>query len=973
MQQKIAGFQQVRSLKIPEQDMEVLEYHHDKSGGRVIWLKNEDENRAFGIGFLTPPTDSTGVAHIVEHAVLSGSRKYPLKDPFMGMVKQSMNTFLNAMTYQDMTLFPVASMNEEDFHHLMDIYLDAVFFPKMYQEKYVFQQEGYHRELYAPEEDITLNGIVYNEMRGVYSSPDREVMQQIDETFHQGSTVAYESGGYPYAMSQLTYEDFLAFHRKHYRPNNAITVLYGKIDIDKALSQIDQDFFSHFQDEGTPIRLNCPPVPEGDRRQILFFDGDEAMTTEKDSYLSYHIPFAKGDSLEEIYLYQWLMTALVEGESSPLHQALVDGGYCQEVSIYASETYYQDFSLLLEKVDSRRADDIIAVIEETLKRVAHEGLDRDLLKACLQQMEFSLREMGGAERGVTTFIQLMSAWRYQKDPLKCLQYNRQIENLKQYLEGDRIEQVILDRLVHFKSRLVLVHEPKQDYHKNLDYKLAQQLAQEKEAMTSLELEQLLEENKGRLRYQQRPDRTEDLQKLPQLKKSDISEWVVNPTYEEISFSSGQIGFFHPETCGGIHYLTFSFPVTSLSVKDLSALKHWSILLASLSTEQRDFSDLEVNLAKVAKGVRFVPQVFVNQKDSNRYTLQFMVHLSTLTSQTSQALTLIREILTQTLFEDKERIRNILKRVKADLEERFDQSGHQLAIGELASQYSEAKACGNSLSGLAYYDALCEFLANFEMQYEDFKTQWQSFSQTLCQPNQCVVTLCSDEEGKEELIADVEEFLEGLGQVTQVQVYRPMEVETASRGNEGIISNSQVQYVVQGGRLLKPGERFNGHLPVVGNIISNEILHERIRVQGGAYGGGLSLLPTGEVFAYSYRDSHLNQTLEAYKGVGHAVRDLHLTQEEVDQFILGAVTRYQYPYAAKNVNEITLKRYFKGVTVEDCHRELKELLATTPEQVEMIAERIDRMLSEAQVVVYGNQDKLEKNRQVFDRIRPLKKN
>ncbi|WP_198434159.1 insulinase family protein [Aerococcus urinae] len=968
------GFVESEKIVSKEQGAVIHQFRHSAAGGQVIWIENDDPHRAFGIGFLTPAKDSTGVAHIVEHTVLSGSRKYPVKDPFMYMLKSSMNTFLNAMTYKDMTLFPISSMNETDFENLMSIYLDAVFFPRMYEEENIFRQEGYHKELHHPEDPITITGVVYNEMRGVYSDPDAEVCQQIDANFHPKTSVAYESGGYPYDIPKLSYQDFLAFHKKHYRPDNALVVVYGDVDIYRVLGQIDGEYFAHFQAGDDPIQLDLADLPEGDQRMTLYFDADGKQEEEGLAYLSYNIPFSKNQTVEDGFLYGIIMNALANGESSPLHKALVEGGYCQDVSVYSSGTYYNDFSLVLEKVNPDQVDTIIEVIERTLKKIADQGLDRDLVKACLNQTELQLREKGGSSRGVKTFIQLMSAWRYLDRPLEVLSYEKILSHLGQVLSFAQLEDLIRDRLVNFSSRLVIVHLPKQGYHQAKDQYLAQSLAQEKAQASDSEIEALIQENKDLKAYQEAPDSPEAQASLPQLTLADIEAEITDASEEEINHPTLAKLLYHPQVASqGIAYFNFSFSANHLNSDQLFLLKTWTILLGALGTASYTYEEIEVKLIQLTAGLTTRPKIYLDSQEPGQFNLQVQASFAAMADKSQAALDLVKEILTSTRFDDHKRIKNILDRVKYQMEQQFDQAGHQLAMGLLKAQYSSAQATSQALGGLDYYDQLADFLADFDQALPGLLEDLAHFQEQVLFSNTATIAVTASPNDKDRLIGQVQAFLADLPQSDQAgldHMKNPAPLHEA--GNIGLMSNSNVQYVVQGGPLtdLKASQR--GQLPVFTNIMSNEILHEKIRAQAGAYGAGLSMSPAGGVLAYSYRDPHLKQSLAVYQNMDQSFKDLDLNPDFVEQRIIGSLTHYQYPLTPKEVNALKLKRYFCKQSKADLEREFSDLIHTRQEDLLVLNDTVSQVMDDAKIVVYGNREKLQANQELFDQLRELKR-
>lgn len=946
---------------------EIYQFCHLASDGKLIWLKNDDQNKTFGMGFLTPPEDSSGAAHIVEHSVLSGSRKYPAKDPFMQMLKTSMNTFLNAMTFSDMTIYPVSSMNEKDFHNLMDVYLDAVLFPRMHEEENIFLQEGWHPEIFDADDPIKYNGVVYNEMRGAYSTPDRVVMQQVTSEFHPDSTYAHESGGYPYDIPDLTFDNFKAFHAKHYRPENALTYLYGDIDIDRTLAQIDKDFFSEFTQGKGQSQLELPSIDIGENTETLYFDADEQMLVDKDSYLSYTLPFSHADNLYELYLLSILSEALVDAEASPLRAALINRDYGQDISSYSGDSYYLDFGIILEHVDASKRDEIVNIIEKTLAQVSEEGLSRDLLESVINRNELQFRQAGGAMRGVMYFIQVMSAWRYDVSPSSALDYSDIFTQLREHLETDYYEEVIKERLMGANSKQVIVHEPQTGIYAKKDEEIIERLAQVKTEMSKAELQQLIDKNIQLRAYQLKED--DDLAKkaLPQLEINDVKREIVDIPTEEI-VGKHRI-FFHPQSAAGIRYVNIAFPMNVLSAEEISFTEDLMTLIGLVDTENYDYSTLDTELTKVTSGVSVSPKVYVVGEGDDDYTAQAILSFAAIGENSSRAFELILEILTKSQFDNQNRVKNILQRVKTSLEDSFENAGHQMAIGYLRSFYAQSSKYVQQFGGLDYYDHLNQLLKDFPTEFDHYLAKLTSIQEKLWHSNEVVVALTADEADRDSLVAETNDFLEALpNKKLSVQ---EIKFDLVSSNREAIKTNSNVQYVSVGGSLHDAGYTYSGKMVVLASLISKGYLHELIRAQGGAYGAGLSLTINGDVTTYSYRDPNLTKTIETYANMGEVLRQLEMTQEELDQFIIGSISRFHYPIVASNVNDITLQRHFKGRSKQMIEVSLHEALATTVEDLKDYADMLDKAVKQNNLVVFGNKQEIENNAELFDTIRVLK--
>ncbi|WP_195852621.1 insulinase family protein [Aerococcus sanguinicola] len=967
--EQIAGFHLVDQFQAPDANSLAFVYEHDQSGGRVLWLKNEDQNRAFGIGFITPPEDSRGAAHIVEHAVLAGSRKYPVKDPFMFMLKTSMNTFLNAMTFSDMTLYPVASMNEEDFHHLMDVYLDAVFFPRMLKERRVFEQEGWHLDLDEETGQLTYNGVVYNEMRGVYSSPDRTVIQDIDRYLHPDSTYAQDSGGYPYQIPDLTYEDFCAFHQAHYRPDNALAFLYGDLDIERALAQIDGDYFSHFQAGKGLSSLQTPAPSQEDRRYTAYYDGGKGDDRSTDSYLSYSLPFGQATCREDQYLLSLLADSLVNAESSPVRQAILEAGLAEDVSVYGGSGYYLDFTIVLERFDADRVDEAVALIQEVLRQAVAEGIDTKLLEAVIKRTEFALREAGGANRGVTKFIQCMSAWRYGISLDEDLNYSESFQAFRDKLGTGYYEAVVKDRLLGAKGRQILVHEPELGRHQAMDQALSQELADKAEAMTAEEIDQVKAANASLRSYQQTPDSPEAQATLPQLDITDVDREVAHIPEEKLTLAGGQVCLYHDQPAAGIRYVQLAFPLDQVAFEDLATLSDLLTFLGSVSTEAHAYADLDTAILTYANGLNFQAKLYRDSDQPDRYQAKLLVSFAALGQDSRQALALVEEILTASRFDEKARILNLLQRIKADLEDALESSGHSSALTRLQAMSVETARIAEELEGIAYYDHVCALLADFDKVFDDYSQALSDLQAKLWSSQGVTVSLTAEAADQAELVEEVQTFLAQLP--SEKAPAQDLIVPLSGTKQEGIRTNGNVQYVVQGGHLEPESFHYQGSAVVLAHFLSHAFLHEQIREQGGAYGAGFILSPAGDIAAYSYRDPHLDRTLAVYSQIADFIRQLDLDQATIDQFIIGAMTAFHFPIVPQAVNGLALRRHFKGETEDRINQRLQEALDTKLEDFKAYADEIEQAFSQQGLVVIGNQDKIGAASERFSDQRDLK--
>lgn len=963
------GFTLVDSQFIQDANAQVHTFTHEQSGGQVIWVENDDQNRTFGIGFKTPPKDSTGVAHIVEHSVLSGSRKYPAKDPFMTMLKTSMNTFLNAMTFSDMTIYPVSSMNEEDFHNLTDVYLDAVFFPKMMTEEHIFRQEGWHKELFDVDEPIIYNGVVYNEMRGAYSDAERIIMQDVTANMHPNSTYAHESGGYPYDIPNLTFENFKQFHADHYRPDNALAYVYGDIDIDRTLRQINGDFFSEFSTiNHEKIQFDLPKTAEGHREYQAFYDADERKTSEQDSYLTYMTHVGTSTDLTDNYVANILSDALIEAEAAPIRLALIEAGLAEEVEAMGSDGYYLDFGLVLKQFNPENKDKALAVIKATLNDLVANGINRDLLEGVINTREFAARQAGGAMKGITYEIQMTMAWRYDMSPTEVLHFSKYYDDLRAKLDTDFYERWIQDNLLDAATSLVGIYQPKVGLFKAQDEQLTAQLAAEKAAMTDQDIQALIEENQALRNYQDTPDTEEARQTLPKLAISDVPRTTQAIAEEVLTGQQGVPVLFHEQDASGIRYVQMAYRLDHITAEDLPYVNYLAILLGLLDTENYDYRQMDIEMMKATAGISMRPKVFIREGSKDDYVPVLVASFAAIGDHSARGFELLQDTMTFTDFSDKARILNVLQRTKFNMSQSYEGAGHRVAISRLRSFYSQAAKYEDVIAGLTFYDHMTDLIENFSTKADAFIEKLREVNGKIWDPRMLTVSLTADGVDQSALLDQVNHFIDQAKPADSVE---PVNVQFDLVGNhyhEAIQTNGNVQYVSVGGPV--PVEDYNGRYVVFANILSKDYLHENIRAKGGAYGAGLSLTAAGDVTTYSYRDPNVDKTVAVYQNLPAFLENPGLSQDDLEQLIIGSMTSFHYPLTPASVNNLMVTRHFRGMTKDMVDARLSQALDTKVADLIAFKAQIQTALDADNLVVFGNKQKIEESKQVFNHKRTI---
>lgn len=965
----LSGFLKTDEKPSRETGSQAVFYEHVQSGAKLLHLKNQDAHLAFGIGFRTPPKDSTGVAHIVEHTVLSGSRKFKTREPFMELLKGSMNTFLNAMTYPDMTIYPVSSLNKKDFRNLVDVYMDAVLFPAIYDKKEIFMQEGWHHHILSMEDPITYNGVVYNEMRGAYSSQETNIETQVTRALNQGTTYDNESGGYPYDIPDLTYENFLDFHRKYYHPSNAMIYLYGDVDLEEIFGMLDRDYLSHFEKKAPDSDLVLTPQTPGIRKLKFTYPADETMNDAEHSYLSYAVTLGRADDAKEYFANLVLNEILVNSESSPLKKALLAKNLGEDIISLSGDNYFMDFGLAVKNTRADRLDEFVAVVESTLQKLADEGIDEKLVLGSLNKTEFRLREAGGTMKGIIYFIKAMSAWRYDAHPLQNIHFDEVFHSIRESLKDGFFEKIIRDRILENPVKIMAVHQPEANYFAKLDQKVEEKLAAFKASLSEDTLRELIAENEALLAFQTAEDSKEDKATIPHLEKSDIDRKITH--IEEEDHQQGAVTILtHPYATSDISYLTLSFAMDGLAREDIVWAEYLSAVLGMADTEHYSYSELNNEINIYTSGISTSPAVFKKKSDPEDYEPRFQISSSAIGDYYGKMAEFMEEMLLRTNFSDTKRIKEILMMLRSDLETGFDYHGHELVMRRVASFFSQPSRYQEELYGVEFYDHLNNLLKNFDDRNEEIQASLKRAAAAIFTQQNLVVSITAEADR----IEAVEQSLTGfLAVLPQDAAPTDGKVKfNLARRKEALTSASGVQYVAKGYNLKLLGYEYSGEMAVLAQILSMDHLHNAIRARGGAYGAGIAIEPSGNVITYSYRDPNLGSTIKAYDAMAEFLSGLLLDEEDVKNYIIGSMTRFNPPIAASNINSLVLARRFSGSTEADIEQRMTEAIETRRERIMAAAEMIDAVMKMDYLSVFGNQEKILAEQELFTEIRPIKK-
>lgn len=936
---------------------------HDYSGAKLLYLENEDENKVFGIGFRTPPENSKGTPHILEHCVLNGSRKYKTKEPFMDLLKGSLQTFLNAMTFSDKTIYPVASRNDKDFENLMDVYLDAVFYPRIYDKKEIFLQEGWHYELRTPEEELRYKGVVYNEMRGAYSSPDSYVYKELDSALYPDSIYSSDSGGDPYEIPNLSYEEFLDFHRKYYHPSNSYIFLYGKLDLEEQLSHIEE-YLNHFPAEkiDSSIELQKP------FKEMKTIDASYPLTPgeseDNKDYLIYGALTNDKKNRKESLTNSIIRAVLFSEESSPVKNALLKAGLGEDTMTLSTDGLQQGMGICAINTSKNRRDEFYEIIENSILETVEKGFSKEELLASLNKIEFQLRECDNyPTKGVIYMIQSLESWLYDEDPKVQFKFNKLLDELREAIDSDYYENFVREKILNNPHKVLISLEAKEGLNTKRDQEVHNALQEYKASLSQEEIVNIIEENKILEEMQNKEDTAEEKETIPALSLSDIKAKTLEIPTEEIHEGKTTI-LIHDLFTQRIDYFTLAFNLDFIREEEIQPLSLLSDAIGLMDTKNYSYQRLGTEEYLYTGGIHSSLSSYFLEKE-NSYTKKFSIHAKAKPEFLDKMFDLIDETTRFTKFEDKKRLKEILQMIRLKLENGFVESGHQYALMRNRSNYSQQGAFDEKIGGLSYYDFIVDLEDHFDEKAEDLLTCLHKLSQKVFNKNKLIVNITTEE--KENALNASKKYLEKLPELELEPYKLVFELEPK---NEGITTSANINYIIQTGPLEFPNG-YKGSFEVLSNILSNTYLYSFIRAQGGAYGTGMGISRSGRFGLYSYRDPNIAQTLDIYKNLPEIIQGLDLPQKELETFIIGSLNKFDPPTTNATKGKLGLLLYITGQTPEDTKKAMEEAIEADIEQFKEIVPLLRESLDKNYITVIGNADAIAKNKELFDIVRTLK--
>lgn len=962
------GYKVIEKRFVSEVNADCIYLEHEASGALVFKIAADDPNKTFCVAFQTVPETDAGTPHIMEHSVLNGSKNFPVKSPFDVLMKGSLNTFLNAMTGNDFTMYPVASMNDKDYFNLMHVYLDAVFNPLIYDDPRIFMQEGWHYELTSKDAPLTLKGVVYNEMKGSFSSPMTELWFRILKNLFPENGYSNSSGGYPPAIPELSYEEFLNFHRRYYHPSNSYIFLYGDADLSKELEFIDREYLSLY--ERSDFEAGFPPNPpfEAVKEVDASYSVMEGAPLKDQTYLT--LSFVTGENTDEALVMSLdaLSDVLVNQESAPVRLALQEAGIGKDVMAMVSPFHQNVFVILVMNANPEDKDIFRRTVMDTFKKVAEEGLDKEAIEGTLNRMEFRLREGNTSQKGLSYNMQIRPGWMFAGDPFQGLEYEKTLTEVKKALDKPVLEELIRAGLLNNPYGLLLTMKPEPGLEQRRMQEQAAELAEYKSDLSEEEINELVETTQELMAYQQLEDSPEALAAIPMLELADIGKKASWYGVEEKQ-EAGLPVLFHPEFTNQVVYTSLFFDLRALPQDKIAYASLLKELLGAISTENYSYGDLDKALQIHTGGFNTSLATYLEKQDDDRMIPKFRVSVKSTRDKLGEALELTQEMITSSLFDDSGRIGELLNRHQAGLEARMKQSGLQVAAGRLSSYLFKQGIFAEKTGGAEYYWWVTELVKEYAENPQPVLEKLVQTTDLLFRKSNLIAAVTCDQEDYKHVGRAWSHFAAAMpaGETTlQEWSWQP------EPANEAFLTDSKVQYVIKGYDFKKLGYEWDGRMLVLNQVLSTDWLQTRIRVMGGAYGGFSRVEKSGPLFFMSYRDPNLKETLDNYDAAAQYLENFDADKTGMTRYIIGTISNLDNPLTPSRKGDMAVQYYFEKTTAEELQKDRDRVLQTTASDLREMADMISEILKQDVICVYGNETRIRENKDLFSGLVLLQK-
>ncbi len=953
----------IKTEYIDEISSNVTIYKHIKSGARICTIENDDDNKVFMISFRTPAINSTGLTHILEHSVLCGSRKYPVKDPFVELLKSSLNTFLNAFTYPDKTCYPVASCNLQDFKNLMDVYMDAVFYPEIYRHEEIFMQEGWHYELFNEEDPIIINGVVYNEMKGAFSNPSEILSRLVYNSLFKDTSYGFESGGDPKNIPDLDYNEFLEFHKKYYSPSNSYIYLYGNLDMDERLDYLDKEYLSNFSIINFDTSLKEQIKYENPLYVKEFYTIQKDETKENKDFLTYNIALNPKMDLKDLAGINILISALFSTPGAPLNELIINKGLAQSVeAAFDTELYQPIISIKLSNSSLEKEEEFINLINDKLNEYANGALDKKTIESMLNYSLFKAKERpfsGRFPQGLITILTSLSGWLYDDDASTDLLYSiKYFNELKNDLKTDYFENLLKKYIINnpHKSfvKLIASYEANEEDAKILENKLKSY----KDSLSKEEIKDLINKTNSLKEYQKQKDKKEDLDKLPKLKKEDLTIEPLWGNLERLDYEYPIL--FSNYNINGINYINYYFDISGISNEQIKYASLFTDLFAQLPTNKLTYLDI-TNFIMENAG-QLTSDIYIYKDDLGDVHEQLRISFSALKENVSKINDFILELLNETNYSDSSLLSRILE-IKVKLNQNLSYNASRIAAIRAQSNYDLEYLKTDSISGLSYMAFINNLCDNFDNLKDEII---YNLKQII---NNCITSanLTIGFTGKEDELNyskdNIFNFASKLNDLSCI-LYNEEELKNKK---EAFKTAYNVNYCAKSGRI---DINYSGALEVLSQIVNYNYLWQQIRVLGGAYGCSMIVNKNNNVTLTSYRDPNIKNTLDVFDNLSNYIDSLNLTEEEILGFKISTLSKMNLILHKKDLAAIMQRRYFSNTTYEYLKNLAKEIVDTTLSDLKKYSKVIDNAFKDGSVCVIGVDNLIEKEKDLFTDIKNL---
>ena len=965
----VAGFSLKRQEVIDEINSVVYLFEHDALGCPLLAIKNSDPNKTFSVAFNTIPTDSTGVAHILEHSVLMGSKKYPVKDVFGEMNKGGLMTFLNAMTGSDITYYPFATRNLKEYFNLMDVYCDVVFHPLLAPE--TFEQEGWHYHKESTDKPLHYQGVVFNEMKGAFSDPIRAIFHQLFKGLMPGSTYAHESGGDPRIIPELSYEQFCDFHHDHYHPSNATFFLYGDAELEKELEYLQENFLQHFKSPGKRARVDSGQLIK-EPRVVYDSYGVESVDTESRTYLAVGTHVGTVADRMQNAAFQVIANILYNSDGSPLKNSIVSSGICKDFGgLHLSSSCFNTVMITyLVGSEPHHLESFQTLYHDSLKSMVAGGLDKDLVLSELNKYEFAAREEASkAQRGLDLMSKALAAFKYDTDPFETLQVEQLLKRLRQKaLNENYFEELINSSLLENQARVTVVLEP--------DPQKLQETAREEQAhlerfektLGEQEMQALVARTNELITRQSTPNDDQTLQLLPQLSRTDLPESIEFHAPTAATLFGQQVLVSELPT-NRISYLDVGLDLGSLPQRYLPLLDLFGAVLTEIGTERLDYMAFAKEAATCTGGLNHAINTYARYGDMDSVKNVFWLSLKALPEYLERAIDLLADLFTGLNLTDRARIREIVRREFAWSEHSTQSEGYSLPATRVFSHLSLAARYQEQVNGITAYRVVKDIAINYAEQEEQLLDDLQNMAAILLNRNNMVIGLTAEKEDIQRFQDIGDRLVDALSAEQRDPASPPGLPEYPD--HEAFVTAAEIVFAVQGGTLFREAGQYSGSFEVLKTYLSRDYLWNTVRQMGGAYGCFIQFSPvTGNVGLISYRDPQVRKTYEAYARLPEIIGKIDISADSLEQLIIGTYGAFDPHQSPAARGAAARNEFLSNITTEMKQQRVREITATTIADLRSYEESFARMLGSSHRAIIGNRAKIEHDRELFDTISEL---